>query len=195
VFRGVVPRQRTTTRNFPPVAVWLYGCVTVSLALDAGPNIDSPTCLGGLIGFESWLTLCPRLPFYQDKLHEETVFRRFSEILAKVGGVVCASRFMTRDKWTRTADVCRPTRRPISRRRSSRSLKRYVGRVLPVFGSCVAIACMARSLDGGKRISGSAGHISVPVPACQRASVPACQRASEPASFVPLTVDCSFSGS
>ena len=24
-----------------------------------------------------------RLPFYQDKLHEETVFRRFTEILAK----------------------------------------------------------------------------------------------------------------
>ena len=25
-----------------------------------------------------------RLPFYQDKLHEETVFRRFIEILVKV---------------------------------------------------------------------------------------------------------------
>jgi hypothetical protein len=25
-----------------------------------------------------------RLPFYQDKLHEETVYRRFTEILVKV---------------------------------------------------------------------------------------------------------------
>jgi hypothetical protein len=85
-----VPPQRATTRNFRAWAVWLCGSV---LALDAA-LIDASTCLGVLIGVESWLTLCPRLPFYQDKLHEETVFRRFSEILAKVGGVVCASRCM-----------------------------------------------------------------------------------------------------
>jgi hypothetical protein len=30
------------------------------------------------------------LPFYQDKLHEETVFNRFNEILTKVGArAVC----------------------------------------------------------------------------------------------------------
>lgn len=31
------------------------------------------------------------LPFYQDKLHEEAVFNRFSEILSKVKNLLLAS--------------------------------------------------------------------------------------------------------
>jgi condensin complex subunit 1 len=33
----------------------------------------------------TWVSYC-RLPFYQDKLHEETVYRRFNEILVKARG-------------------------------------------------------------------------------------------------------------
>lgn len=68
-------------------------CQRFRLTEDPRQWRDIAFCLS-LLPFKSEKSvkrLIEGLPFYQDKLHEETVFNRFSEILQKVS-TVCAFR-------------------------------------------------------------------------------------------------------
>lgn len=68
-------------------------CQRFRLTEDPRQWRDIAFCLS-LLPFKSEKSvkrLIEGLPFYQDKLHEETVFNRFSEILQKVS-TVCAVR-------------------------------------------------------------------------------------------------------
>lgn len=72
-------------------------CQRFRLTVDERQWRDIAFCLS-LLPFRSERSLkmlIAGLPFYQDKLHEETVYKRFSEILAKVRGFVNLIAFST----------------------------------------------------------------------------------------------------